>query len=184
VLVPFGLDVQEAASGTECLDIVRARRPDAVLLDVNMDGMDGWQTCEHLRDAGYVDLPVIMVSANVFHDQAQLASSGCNGFVSKPVAEADLLAQLETHLQLQWIYEEPPVPVRVDAVPSEHTLSNESVAELIWLARIGDLASLRRGIARIEAGDAATRAECTYLRSLADRVDLEGILRWLQRERA
>jgi len=74
--------------------------------------------------------------------------------------------------------------VRVDAVPSEHTLSNEAVAELIWLARIGDLASLRRGIARIEAGDAATHAECSYLRSLVDRVDLEGILRWLQRERA
>ncbi len=182
ILIPLGFSVQEAASGPECLQAVQQRRPDMVLLDVNMGGMDGWTTCRQLRDAD-AQLPVVMVSANVFHAPEQMAGSGCNGFVTKPVAESELLGQLERHLLLEWVHEEPPVAARAGpAAPLEHTLSNEAVAELIWLARIGDLGSLKRGIARIEAADPATHHECNYLRTLVARVDLESLLRWLQQE--
>jgi signal transduction histidine kinase/CheY-like chemotaxis protein/purine-cytosine permease-like protein len=182
ILIPLGFSVQEAASGPECLQAVQQRRPDMVLLDVNMGAMDGWETCRLLRDAD-AQLPIVMVSANVFHAPEQLAASGCNGFITKPVAESELLGQLERQLQLAWIHEEPPVDARAGPEsPLEHTLSNEAVAELIWLARIGDLGSLKRGIARIEAADAATHHECNYLRTLVARVDLESLLRWLQRE--
>ncbi len=182
ILIPLGFSVQEAASGPECLQAVAQRRPDMVLLDVNMGAMDGWDTCRQLRDAD-AQLPVVMVSANVFHAPEQLAGSGCNGFVTKPVAESELLGQLERQLQLAWVHEEPPIAARAGpAPPLEHTLSNEATAELIWLARIGDLSSLKRGIARIEAADAATHHECNYLRTLVARVDLESLLRWLQQE--
>jgi signal transduction histidine kinase/FixJ family two-component response regulator len=182
ILIPLGFTVQEAASGPECLQAVQRRRPDLVLLDVNMGEMDGWETSRRLREADAL-LPVVMVSANVFHAPEQLAASGCSGFVSKPVSESELLGQLERHLQLQWVHEEPPVPARTEPEqPRQHTLSDTATAELIWLARIGDLSSLKRGIARIEATDAATHLECQYLRTLVARVDLESLLRWLQQE--
>lgn len=181
ILIPLGFVTQEAASGPECLQAVAAHPPDMVLLDVNMGEMDGWATCRALRQAGHAALPVVMVSANVFHAPGQLDGSGCNGFVTKPVAESELMGQLERHLQLEWVHEVPPerlVPEPAQALA--HTLSNEATAELIWLARIGDLGSLKRGIARM--ADPATQRECDYLRQLVERVDLESLLRWLQRE--
>jgi CheY-like chemotaxis protein len=183
ILIPLGFAAQEAASGPECLEAVASHPPDMVLLDVNMGEMDGWATCRALRQAGHAALPVVMVSANVFHAPEQLDGSGCNGFVTKPVAESELLGQLERLLQLEWIHEAPPAAVAQEAAaPLAHTLSNEATAELIWLARIGDLGSLKRGIARMVAADPATQRECDYLRQLVDRVDLESLLRWLQRE--
>ena len=183
ILIPLGFAAQEAASGPECLEAVASHPPDMVLLDVNMGEMDGWATCRALRQAGHAALPVVMVSANVFHAPEQLDGSGCNGFVTKPVAESELLGQLERLLQLEWIHEAPPTAVVQEAAaPLAHTLSNEATAELIWLARIGDLGSLKRGIARMAAADPATQRECDYLRQLVDRVDLESLLRWLQRE--
>ncbi|MGC3986027.1 MAG: ATP-binding protein [Pseudorhodoferax sp.] len=183
ILIPLGFATQEAASGPECLQAVAAHAPDMVLLDVNMGAMDGWATCRALRQAGHAALPVVMVSANVFHAPEQLDGSGCNGFVTKPVAESELLGQLERLLQLEWLHEAPlATAARAEPPPLAHTLSNEATAELIWLARIGDLGSLKRGIARMAAADTATQRECDYLRQLVDRVDLESLLRWLQRE--
>ena len=182
LLLPLGFALREAASGAECLQAVRASRPDAVLLDVNMEGMDGWETCRQLRIQHAGALPVVMVSANVFHDQELVADSGCSGFVSKPVAEGELQAQLGIHLGLEWRYEAEPLPAAAAPAPARRTLDDESVAELTWLARIGDLGSLRRGIDRIEAENAAARAECAHLRALLDQVDLEAFLQWLRQE--
>ncbi|MDP2255630.1 MAG: ATP-binding protein [Polaromonas sp.] len=185
LLRPLGFTLSEAASGLECLEAVHREPPDAVLLDVNMDGIDGWETCQRLRAEGLATLPVIMVSANVFHDPLQLKQSGCNGFVSKPVSESELMGKLETQLHLIWTYEssldlfkssEAVQPV----APVQRSLSNEAVAELTWLTRIGDVTSLRRSIDRIAAENGATQAECTYFRALLDRVGLEGLLRWLR----
>jgi CheY-like chemotaxis protein len=166
---------------------VRSEPPDAVLLDVNMDGIDGWETCQRLRLQGLATLPVIMVSANVFHEPLQLKLSGCNGFVSKPVSESELMGQLKTHLDLTWLYAASPELPDASAAaqagaPVPRSLSNETVAELTWLARIGDITSLRRSIDRLAAGNGATQAECAYLRALLDRVDLEEFSRWLRQE--
>ena len=60
--------VREAASGRECLESVHDKPPDAVLLDISMDDMDGWETLRQLRTHGFHDLPVIMVSANAFEE--------------------------------------------------------------------------------------------------------------------
>ncbi len=187
LLIPLGFALSEAASGLECLEAVRGEPPDAVLLDVNMDGIDGWETCQRLRLQGLATLPVIMVSANVFHEPLQLKLSGCNGFVSKPVSESELMGQLKTHLDLTWLYAASPELPDASAAaqagaPVPRSLSNETVAELTWLARIGDITSLRRSIDRLAAGNGATQAECAYLRALLDRVDLEEFSRWLRQE--
>ena len=187
LLAPLGFALSEAASGLECIEAVGREIPDAVLLDVNMDGIDGWETCQRLRARGLATLPVIMVSANVFYEPLQRQQSGCNAFVSKPVSESELLGQLQTQLSLAWTYETAPESPDASmatspAVPAQRSLSNEAVAELTWLVRIGDISSLRRSIDRLGADRAATPAECAYLRALLDRVDLEEFSRWLRQE--
>src|SRR5690606_33097675 len=52
LLLPLGFRLREAASGTECLQSVAEQRPDAVLLDITMDDLDGWQTARRIREAG------------------------------------------------------------------------------------------------------------------------------------
>ena len=44
-----GFDALKAVGGQECLKLLFAEKPDLVLLDVSMPGMDGWQTCQRIR---------------------------------------------------------------------------------------------------------------------------------------
>src|ERR687897_3806018 len=56
-----GFSVTEAADGRQALQELYGRRPDLVLLDVGMPGMDGWTTLERIRELS--DVPVVMLTA-------------------------------------------------------------------------------------------------------------------------
>jgi CheY-like chemotaxis protein/anti-sigma regulatory factor (Ser/Thr protein kinase) len=111
LLLPLGFLIREAASGSECLESVLHEAPDAVLLDITMDDMDGWDTARRLRTGSLSDrpdVPIIMVSANAFENRAdKLAEAGAQAFVDKPVIESELLTALQKHLQLEWVAELP-----------------------------------------------------------------------------
>ena len=63
-LMDHGFDVVTAFSGAQALDAARTARPDVVLLDIMMPGMDGVEVCRHLKsDPDLRSIPVIMVSA-------------------------------------------------------------------------------------------------------------------------
>jgi len=82
-----GFRTLQAASGEEALDILEHERPDLVLLDVEMPGLDGYATCERIRAVpGLETLPVVMATG---HDDQQSIEhayeSGATDFVTKPV---------------------------------------------------------------------------------------------------
>ncbi|TXF11051.1 hybrid sensor histidine kinase/response regulator [Pelomicrobium methylotrophicum] len=150
LLLPLGFRIREAASGHECLESVLHQRPDALLLDISMDDMDGWETARRIRAAGVTDMPIIMVSASAFENQAdKLEGADCQAFIGKPVSESELLDVLQKQLQLEWVAELSvphwvvPTSPRAAAVPAEfaHTL--------IRLARLGHLQGLRETLARL-----------------------------------
>jgi signal transduction histidine kinase/CheY-like chemotaxis protein len=181
MLVPLGFHIREAASGRECLESVLEQPPDAVLLDISMDDMDGWQTAKAIRAAGFTGLPIVMVSANAFENQAdKLADAGVQGFVDKPVIESELLAALQRHLQLDWLAELA-IPAWTGSVVSdvEASLPAQLVGELMRLARLGHVQGLQ---AAVEAA-LATHAECApelqRLSELVGRYDLDGVLQQL-----
>lgn len=90
--------VGEAASGAECLDLVRSLDPDLVVLDVRMPPPDGVEVARRLRDSS--PRPVVFLTA--FGDRHLLeaaAAAGAFGYVVKPVVGAELLAALE----LAWV---------------------------------------------------------------------------------
>ncbi|MBC7994046.1 MAG: response regulator [Rhizobacter sp.] len=180
-LMPLGFAIREAASGSECLESVRERCPDAVLLDVSMDDMDGWETARQIRAAGFGEVPIIMVSANAFENQqAKLVEAGCQGFVDKPVIESELLAALQRHLQLEWLAELA-MPAWTGSVVSEVTepLPASLVGDLVRLSRLGHVHGLRVALDAALQSHPACEQELQRLGALLDRFDLEGFLEQL-----
>jgi signal transduction histidine kinase/CheY-like chemotaxis protein/purine-cytosine permease-like protein len=154
LLLPLGFEVQQAASGEACLDAVRDTPPDAVLLDIAMPGLDGWETVRRLRAAGHAKLPLILVSANAFENDAdKIAGSGASEFIVKPVLVAELLAKLEWHLGVRWVYrdEARAAPARTPglvAVPERDELQ-----ALLELGSIGHVKAIHQRLDAIERGD-------------------------------
>lgn len=83
------------------LELARARRPDLILLDINMPGMDGYQVLNVLKsDAHLKEIPVIAITANAMpRDQARGRSAGFADYLTKPIEIAGLFAALDNCLQ-------------------------------------------------------------------------------------
>jgi CheY-like chemotaxis protein len=81
-----GWDVLTAASGAEAIDTAVAERPDAILLDVMMPGLDGPATFRRLQDAAETrDIPVILLTAKVrAADRRQFEDLGVQAVLAKP----------------------------------------------------------------------------------------------------
>jgi DNA-binding response OmpR family regulator len=98
-----GYDVSVALGGEEALERAAFLKPDLILLDVMMEGMDGFETCRRLKaDEGTRDIPVIFMTA--LTDVAQKVKgfeAGGVDYVSKPFQVEELLARVTTHLELR-----------------------------------------------------------------------------------
>ena len=87
-----GFEVVEADCGESAIEHAQQRRPDLILLDLSMPGMDGWTTLDHLRKIdGVADVPVVMLTAlagEANEEKARLLD--VFAFVGKPVLVDDL----------------------------------------------------------------------------------------------
>jgi signal transduction histidine kinase/CheY-like chemotaxis protein/purine-cytosine permease-like protein len=173
MLLPLGFAIREAASGRECVESVLQRLPDALLLDISMDDMDGWATARSIRAHGIAHLPIIMVSANAFENQAdKLVAAGCQAFVDKPVIESELLAVLQEHLQLEWVAElAVPTWVAAPAAPvtGATPLPPEQAQTLLRMARLGHAQGLQRALDALARDHTECMAEVLVLRTLVAR---------------
>jgi len=113
VLEPLGFEVQQAASGDECITLCPQFKPDLILMDLEMPGIDGWETVSQLRKTGITNAPVAIVSANAF-DKGLNNDVGISAddFIVKPVNVAELVDWIGRQLELEWRPRQPlPVPV-------------------------------------------------------------------------
>ncbi|WP_425582024.1 response regulator transcription factor [Streptosporangium fragile] len=94
-----GHEVEIAGDGQAALDAVRAREPDAMILDVSMPRLDGLQTCRQLRADG-VFVPVLMLTArDSVGDRVAGLDAGADDYLVKPFALQELLARLRALLR-------------------------------------------------------------------------------------
>jgi DNA-binding response OmpR family regulator len=102
ILQEAGYPVVEAYSGAEALEKLRAERPGAMILDVRMPGMSGYEVCRRVRqDPEFSALPVIMVTALAApEERVRGIEAGATDFISKPFNKKELLARLETSLAM------------------------------------------------------------------------------------
>lgn len=91
--------VQCVDSGTACLAAVAERRPDIVLLDVEMAELDGYDTCRQLKALGGDAPPVMFVSSHDrLADRLQGYEAGGDDYLCKPLEPAELIAKIERQL--------------------------------------------------------------------------------------
>ena len=102
-LVEQGYRVLVALDGEEALKRTAYSRPDLILLDVMMPGIDGLETCRRLKaDPETRDIPVIFMTAlDDVADKVAAFDAGGVDFVSKPFQFQELLARVRTHLALR-----------------------------------------------------------------------------------
>jgi diguanylate cyclase (GGDEF)-like protein len=96
-------EVLFAMSGEKALELARSRRPDLILLDAMMPGMDGYAVCAALRAASDTrDIPVIFVTAlKTPEDETRALAAGAADYISKPVNAAVVRARVRTHLTIK-----------------------------------------------------------------------------------
>jgi DNA-binding response OmpR family regulator len=91
------LQVLAANSGAEALRVVYRERPDMVVLDVVMPGMDGWELCARLRELA--DFPIIVLTAKSSEaDKLRGFRLGVDDYVTKPFSFAELSARIQAVL--------------------------------------------------------------------------------------
>ena len=159
LLEPLGFVLRTAASGHDCLDLlVAGYRPDAILMDLAMPGIDGWETIRRLRALLPEPPRVAIVSANAF-DKGLENDVGIRpeDFMVKPVRLSELLDWLGRQLAVQWLDQSPaPLPA---PLPAPAVRVYPAATQLDALQGAIDLGFVR-GIANILDTIAREQPEC------------------------
>ena len=137
LLRDHGYEVRPAPSGELALKAAENDPPDAILLDINMPGMDGYEVCERLKaNRKLCDIPVIFISAlNETMDRVKAFGVGGVDYVTKPFQFEEVLARVRTHLELYRLQK------------NLGALVDEQVKQITRLQRSEAIASFAGGIA-------------------------------------
>jgi two-component system KDP operon response regulator KdpE len=97
-LTDLGYSVIEARTGEQALEIMRAETPDLILLDLNMPGIGGLETCRAIRETS--EVPIIVLSVrNTERDKVQVLDAGADDYVTKPFGIQELLARIRVAMR-------------------------------------------------------------------------------------
>jgi len=94
-------EVLTASDGHKGLKLVTEKKPDLVLLDLAIPGIDGWNLAKHIRENPEIaHIPLVAVSAHALpRDRDEAMEAGCNGFLTKPLDVANFVANMESYLK-------------------------------------------------------------------------------------
>jgi two-component system, OmpR family, KDP operon response regulator KdpE len=93
-----GYDVEEAASGEQTLELVRKEKYDLILLDINLPGKSGVETCREVHTMSAI--PIIMLTVReAGEDKIEALDAGACDYVTKPFAMGELLARIRAVLR-------------------------------------------------------------------------------------
>lgn len=103
LLLREGYEMVFAANGPEALERLEEKPPDAILLDVMMPGMDGFEVCRYLKtNPLYQHIPIILVTAlDSKHDLARGLDAGADDFLHKPFNSLELRARVRSMLRIK-----------------------------------------------------------------------------------
>jgi two-component system, OmpR family, KDP operon response regulator KdpE len=98
ILIPQGYTIIDARTGEEALDLIRREQIELILLDVNLPGMSGIETCKEIRRVG--DIPIIMLTVrNSERDKLQAFDAGADDYVVKPFGAEELAARVRATMR-------------------------------------------------------------------------------------
>jgi CheY-like chemotaxis protein len=101
ILRHFGYEVAEASTGEEAIQLAKSRRPNLVLMDIGLPGLDGWQTGRILKaDPITTTIPLIAFSARVESIADLLGRATFDGYITKPVSPLELARRVGAYIEL------------------------------------------------------------------------------------
>ncbi len=191
LLAPLGFEVMEATDGQDCLNKAQSFQPDCIFIDLVMPVMDGFEATRRIRQSSELkDVPVIGTSASVLSSESQGSlEEGCSAFLPKPIRYEELLECLGSHLELEWIYEEPSaiapdakVEAASDDMPAGDPIAPpaEELAVLFDLAMCGDLGGIQKQAENLQHLNAQYGAFSSHLIQLAKNFEEEKIIELLE----
>lgn len=178
LLEPVGFEIKEAENGVEALDVFEKWLPHAVLMDMSMPVMDGYEATRRIKamETGRA-VPIIAVTASAFEDSRnQVMATGVDGYLIKPFRPEELFRALRKSLGLRYVYDDKtdglpePLNAKPLAVESLTTLPEELVSTMRQAVDEGDMARLSELIDRVKKIDGVA---ARGLKALADRYDYE-----------
>jgi len=150
-LAEAGYTVATAIDGDRALKRVQTHPPDLILLDVQMPGINGFETCEQLKsDPQTASIPVIFMTAMAdTESKVRGFALGAVDYITKPFQEQELLARVHTHLQLSHMtrHLEQIVAERTMELQTALTQLHQSQLQLIQHEKMSALGNLVAGVA-------------------------------------
>ena len=115
LLSDFGFEVRAARDGLDALSLIKARKPDIMLLDLEMPRMNGLELASHVRkEEGIVDVPIIMITSRTSDKHRKMAfDAGVDEILAKPYSDDALLALIRHHMAAR----QSPAPIAEVALP-------------------------------------------------------------------
>ena len=92
-----GYEVASAMDGVKGLEMARREKPDLIILDLMLPGMDGYKICALLKkDARYSKIPIVLFTARAQEKDEEMGfECGANAYLKKPFNSRELLAKIE-----------------------------------------------------------------------------------------
>ncbi|HDN27329.1 MAG TPA: DUF3369 domain-containing protein [Thioploca sp.] len=190
ILMPLGFEIYEAWDGREGLEKVHELKPDLIITDLVMPNMDGFELIRKVKQLPeFQQLPILAESASVLDDSQ--TGEGMNlyeDFFSKPVCPKTVLALLQKHLRLTWIYEQPkevateesPTLLADQELAEIEGLSYAQAAQLLELIRLCEFYNLQKYLDQLEQFQAELRPLVDKMRQLAENYDFDIIEEWVK----
>lgn len=180
ILEPLGFEIVLAENGREAVNKAKKNHPALIMMDLVMPVMDGFEASETIRrDKALENIPIIAFSAGVMAANIEKSrAAGCDDFLSKPMREDELFGLLESHLNLVWIYSEPPPETVTNAEPTGPLVPPppEEMAVLHELAQIGNMRDIRERADHVSALGEQYVPFADKLRRLAENFEEKAIL--------
>ena len=100
VLKAKGYNITEASTGEEALNLLKNQKPDIILMDIQLPGIDGITLIKQIKgDITTKDIPIIAVTAYAMKgDEQKILETGCDAYVSKPINTQELPLIVEKYI--------------------------------------------------------------------------------------
>jgi len=100
LLTSASYEMIEAVTGEEGVTLAEAQRPDLILMDIQLPGLDGYEATRQIKaNPALRQIPIIAVTSYALSgDEAKARAAGCDGYVTKPFSPRQLLVKIREYL--------------------------------------------------------------------------------------
>ncbi len=95
-----GFEIIKATTGEEALKLATSSKPDLILMDIHLPGMDGLSVVRELKAGGEMEgIPILALTAHAMRgDKDRFLQAGCDGYISKPIDVKTFIPSIEQFL--------------------------------------------------------------------------------------